>query len=251
MAYGDAGLKRGDKGAAVVELQMRLAGFRGTLPDGDYGPGTELQVTAFQRDVMRQTKPSGEADLATLQAIADFGAGHPVDFDQLRCPCGVCGGFGQGRFKGLYAGSLKTEAYHRYEYPGVHRMVLWAYRGAQFYAKAKGWSLTINSGYRCAVDNLKHGRTSTNHHGKAIDIDILNAPSKQVDRERSNALRGLLVDVANAQIGWGAANRKSLEPADIAPTWVHYDVRSYERKYLADAYFVTSTAALDAAPTGV
>lgn len=250
MAFGETDLKRGDKGPAVVELQMRLAGFRGTVPDGDYGAGTELQVTTFQRDVMGQKKPSGQADLATLQAISDFGAAHPVDFGLLRCPCGVCGGFGQGRFKGLYNGTVKTEAYHRYEYPGVHRMILWAYRGAQFYAATQGWSLTINSGYRCAVDNAQHQRTSTNHHGKAIDVDILNPPSKKADMERSDALRGLLVSTANAQIGWGAANRKSLEPANIAPTWVHYDVRSYERKYLADSYFVTSAADLDAAPPG-
>ena len=48
MAWGDP-LKRGDKGADVVELQMRLAGFRGTVPDSDYGPGTELQVVTLDR----------------------------------------------------------------------------------------------------------------------------------------------------------------------------------------------------------
>ena len=251
MAYGQSELKRGDKGAAVVELQMRLAGFRGTMPDGDYGPGTELQVMAFQKDVMGKTKPSGLADLETLSAIQAFGVAHPVNFGLLTCKCGVCAGFGQGRFKGLYNGSVKTEAFHRYEYPGIHRMILWAYRAAQFYAKAEGWSLTINSGYRCAVDNAQHGRSSTNHHGKAIDMDIVGAPTKKVDMERCDALRGILVGKANAQIGWGAANRKSLEPADIAPTWVHYDVRSYEKKYLVDAYFVKSVAELDAPPAGV
>ena len=79
MAWGDP-LKRGDKGADVVELQMRLAGFRGTVPDGDYGPGAELQVTVFQRDVMGQTKPTGQADAATLAAIEAFGVAHPVNF---------------------------------------------------------------------------------------------------------------------------------------------------------------------------
>lgn len=247
MAWGDP-LKRGDKGPDVVELQMRLAGFRGTVPDGDYGPGTELQVVSFQRDVMAMKKPTGAADLATLAAIDAFGAAHPVDFQQLTCKCGVCDGFGQGLFKGKYRGGRKIEAYHRYEYPGIHRMLLWAYRGAMFYAGHKGWKLTVNSGYRCSEDNRQHGRSSTNHHGKAIDMDILGAPSKMIDRERCNALRGLLVEKANAQVGWAAGNRKSLEPAEIAPTWVHYDVRSYDRKFLADRYFVKTQAALDSAP---
>ena len=247
MAWGDP-LKRGDKGADVIELQMRLAGFRGTLPDGDYGPGTELQVVVFQRDVMAMSRPTGAADAATIAAIATFGADHPVDFQQLACRCGVCGGFGRGQFKGKYRGTVKSEVWHRYEYPGIHRMLLWACRAAMFYSGPKGWKLTVNSGYRCSEDNRQHGRSSTNHHGKAIDLDILGAPSKMIDRERCNALRGLLVEKAHAQIGWSAANRKSLEPADIAPTWAHYDVRSYDSRYLADRYFVKTAAALDAAP---
>ena len=247
MAWGDP-LKRGDKGADVVELQMRLAGFRGTLPDGDYGPGTELQVVTFQRDVMGMKKPTGAADAATLAAINAFGADHPVNFQQLACKCGVCGGFGRGLFKGKYRGGTKAEAWHRYEYPGIHRMLLWACRAAMFYGEPKGWRLMVNSGYRCSEDNRQHGRSSTNHHGKAIDMDILDAPNKMIDRERCNALRGLLVEKANAQIGWSATNRKSLEPADIAPTWVHYDVRSYDNRYLADAYFVKTQAELDASP---
>ena len=51
-SYGDRELKRGLRGADVTELQMRLAGFRGTLPDGIYGSGTELQVVAFLQDYM-------------------------------------------------------------------------------------------------------------------------------------------------------------------------------------------------------
>ena len=43
-------------------------------------------------------------------------------------------------------------------------------------------------------------------------------------------------------------NRKSLEPSRIAPTWVHYDVRSYARAYLRESYFVRSLEELDSAP---
>ncbi|WP_206185932.1 peptidoglycan-binding protein [Sphingosinicella sp. BN140058] len=239
-------LKRGDNGAAVVELQMRLAGFRGTIPDGDYGPGTEMQVTAFQRLFMRMAAPHGRADAETMAAIADFAKANPVDFKLLRCPCGVCPGFGRGKFKDEYRRPERLEVYHLYEYPGIHRMLLWTYRAAQLHARARGWTLTINSAYRCAIDNANHQRTSTNHHGKAIDIDIIG--SGGTDRTRCNSLRGILVEQAHAQIGWSAPDRKSLEPADIAPTWVHLDVRSYQRKYLADRYFVKDLAALDAVP---
>ena len=57
MGYGERDLVRGAGGEDVVELQMRLAGFRGTVPDGGFGPGTELQVTSFQRDWMERGQP--------------------------------------------------------------------------------------------------------------------------------------------------------------------------------------------------
>ena len=43
MEDGARELQKGTKGLDVRELQIRLAGFRGTMPDGDFGPGTELQ----------------------------------------------------------------------------------------------------------------------------------------------------------------------------------------------------------------
>ena len=36
-------LSRGTTGPDVVELQIRLAGFRGTMWDGIFGPGTECR----------------------------------------------------------------------------------------------------------------------------------------------------------------------------------------------------------------
>ena len=66
MTYQTDRLERGSSGAAVVELQLRLAGFRGTLWDGDCGGGTELQVQAFQRDFMGSSAPSGVVDAATV-----------------------------------------------------------------------------------------------------------------------------------------------------------------------------------------
>lgn len=244
-------LKRGDAGPEVVELQMRLSGFRGTIPDGRYGPGTELQVQAFQRDFMGAEEPSGQADAETMDWIVKFGEMHAIDFDKLRCPCQQCAGFGSGRFKGLYRGGTKLEVYHRYEYPGIHRMLLWTVRRAQHLAASRQWKLTINSAYRCAFDNARKGRSSTNHHGKAIDLDIVpdNAGEQSSDKQRCDMLRAMLQEHANFQNGWTVPNRKSYEPNTIAPTWVHIDVRSYAPEYLADRYFVKTEADFDELPT--
>jgi hypothetical protein len=62
---------------------------------------------------------------------------------------------------------------------------------------------------------------------------------------KCDAIRGVLVERAHAQIAWDAANRKALEPSHIAPTWVHYDVRCYESKYLQDRMFCTTLKQLD------
>ncbi|HEV7735093.1 MAG TPA: peptidoglycan-binding protein [Candidatus Binatia bacterium] len=243
-------LERGATGPAVEALQLRLAGFRGTLWDGEYGPGTELQVVTFQRDYMRVATPSGAVDAATVEALRRFAAEYPVDFTALRCPCGRCSGFGLGRFTGEYqAGMPRTEAYHRREYPGIHRAILHAMRAAAFHASRAGHGrAVVNSGYRCWFDNLAHGRTSTNHMGKAIDIDFDLAPGedKRADRDRCDKVRGLLVETGNFQVGWSGANRKALEPSEIAPTWVHMDVRAYAPRYLEDRFFVRSADELDA-----
>lgn len=246
MDYGERIIGKGLKGPDVVELQIRLAGFLGTAPDGDFGAGTEKQVMTFQRDYMKSAAPTGKVDAATMQAIDDFADKYPIDFEKLKCPCGKCEGFGSKLYKGqYYAGKPKAEAYYRYEYPGVHRMLLWASRALFFYQP--GEIFTINSCYRCSINNKEKGRTSTNHHGKAIDIDTILKPGEdhRDDMNKCNRMRDLLVQKSNAQVGWQNTNRKSLEPADIAPTWVHYDVRSYESKYLTDDFFCSTLEALN------
>ena len=244
--YGERILQQGLNGPDVAELQLRLAGFRGTVPDGGFGPGTELQVVKFQTDVMKLATPTGVVEGDTYRAIDAFAKRWPIDFKQLTCKCGKCGGFGNGRFKGRYMpGGEGQEMSNRYEYPGIHRMILWASRAVFHYFPDQTFS--FNSGYRCSEDNLLRGRTTTNHHGKAVDLDMaLKAgEGKREDRDKCDRVRGVLVEKCAAQIGWAASNRKSLEPTDIAPTWVHYDVRQYEAKYLADSYFCTTLAQLD------
>ena len=138
----------------------------------------------------------------------------------------------------------QLEAYHLYEYPGVHRMLLWSVRALMHYMPDD--EILINSGYRCAIRNEQTDRTSTNHHGKAIDVDLPNPTGdKRADMHRCDEVRGLLVELSNAQIGWTARNRKALEPSNIAPTWVHYDVRCYDAPYLADTFFCRTQDELD------
>jgi len=239
MAYGDRPLSQGDSGSEVTELQMRLAGFLGGVPDGDFGPRTRQQVESFQTAVM-QVAPSGTADQATFDAIAAFGRAHITDFGIFACRCGQCGGFGRQQFKGEYVpGKARVEQYHKYEYPGLHRMILWAYAAAAFHCRARGLETQINSAYRCWVDNKEHGRNSTNHMGKALDIGFANLPA--ADRPRvANEVRSMLQRTALAQINWTEPNRKALEPESLARTWVHYDVRSYLPPHLDDRYFVRS-----------
>ena len=255
--FGSRELSRKMKGEDVAELQIRLAGFRGTAWDGDFGPGTELQVMAFQRDYMERATPSGSVDKATFQALRNFAQEFPIVFRELRCTCGQCKGFGMGKFQGEYReGKPEIEAYYKREYPGIHKAILQTYRAAKFYireeglaADAKGNSqhLFLTCGYRCWINNGQKGRTSTNHMGKALDCDLPMNPGddKRDDSRRCDAARQILVEKCNFQIGWSGGNQKALEPANIAPTWIHMDVRCYSRRYLADKYFVKTAARLN------
>ncbi|MDQ6979317.1 MAG: peptidoglycan-binding protein [Mariprofundaceae bacterium] len=242
MRYGMRSINKGCEGRDVQELQIRLSGFVGGVPDGDFGPGTERQVMAFQRDVMAQSQPSGVADMETLEALESFAAQHPMNWQDLACPCGVCRGFGQGLAQGEYrAEQPHIEAYHQYEYAGIHRSLLWALRAIIHYHPQL--DLTISSGYRCSVNNRQKGRTSTNHHGKAIDIATHG--SREQRMMQSDRLRDDIMHQCNAQLGWQHGNKKSLEPANIAPTWVHLDVRCFAPKFLGDEHFCRNPVELD------
>lgn len=240
MKLGDRALSKGMAGLDVVELQLRLAGFRGTIWDGAFGPGTELQVNTFQKDFM-QIKPTGIVDPNTITALEKFTKDFPINMDKLKCTCGQCRGFGNSKYKD------KIEL--GYEYPGIHKAIIHAYRALWFYGRKAGFGeAIITCGYRCWINNSKNNRTSTNHMGKAIDCDfpLKRGEEKRDDLNRCNSARGLLVEKSNFQIGWLASNVKSLEPSDIAPTWIHMDVRQMAHaNYLKDKYFVKSSKDLD------
>ena len=233
----------------MEELQIRLAGFRGTVWDGDFGPGTELQVTTFQKEYMKMADPTGVVDQDVFAALEKFSAEFPIDFNELKCPCKECEGFGKGQLKDRYRENKgEIEGFHLYEYPGIHKAILQSYRAAQFYAKDPEFGPPfLSSGYRCHANNILKGRTSTNHMGKALDCDfhLKEGEKKRDDGIRCDKFRGRLVEKSNFQIGWHGRNKKSLEPSHIAPTWIHMDVRSFSKKYLQEKYFVTTEQELD------
>lgn len=249
MKFNSENLTRGSVGPAVEELQIRLAGFRGTVWDGDFGPGTELQVITFQKEYMKVEEPDGVAGPKVFKALENFAKEFPVNFDKLKCPCGECEGFGKGQFKEQYREDKpEIEAYHLFEYPGIHKAILQSYRAAQFYAKGTDFGTPfLTSGYRCHVNNKNKGRKSTNHMGKALDcdFDLKEGEDKRDDANRCDKFRGQMVEKSNFQIGWHGWNKKSLEPSNIAPTWIHMDVRSFSKKYLQEKYFVTTEQELN------
>lgn len=250
LPFNPAALGREMSREDVRELQLRLAGFRGTVWDGYLGPLTERQVACFQRDVMGAAQPLGVVDADTVAAINAFADAHPIDFARLCCECGECSSFGQGRFRDVYrSGMSKDEAYHHREYPGIHKAILHSFRALVFYAAINGARTPyIECGYRCWVHNQIKERTSTNHMGKALDVNLALADgdSEEDKRRRCDALRAMLLTTSEFQIGWEQPNCKALEPSQIAPTWIHMDVRCYDAEYLASALFVRSSEELDA-----
>jgi lysozyme family protein len=62
----------------------------------------------------------------------------------------------------------------------------------------------------------------------------------------------VIIPYMGGQLRWGDINKFSLEPARkahnkefVATTWIHYDVRQFELKYLKDEFFVSSLSTLN------
>lgn len=240
MKLGTRNLRRGDKGTDVEDLQIALAGFAGTVWDGDFGPATENQVKKFQKDYMKlpPADQTGIMDDKTFEMILDFNLRFKIDFNKLKCQCGKCDGFGKGRFFGQYRNNIKENKFYLYERPGIHRVVISMIRYAMFINPKP---VIITCGYRCEDDNIRAGRTSINHRGYAVDLDIVEKINdRKIDIQNNDILKGLLESNSNCQIGWGFKNKKALEPNSLANTWTHIDCREYSSKYLEDRFFVKS-----------
>ena len=245
-------IKKGDKSELIREINIRLAGFGGNVPTDEFTDRTEKMVKQFQKDYMKVPE-TGKVCGNVLKAIDDFQIKHVIDINQAKCPCGKCTGFDNGKNADEKGNSKILEMYRKYEYPGMHRTILWTQRAIQFYLanQEKDRKLTVGvlfSGYRCTINNQQKGRKSTNHMGKASDLHIYGGTG---DREKNaNAVRDVLVKYSGAKYRWNDKNVIALEAdnrngtaSDFkASTWVHYDVRTFELKYLEDKYFAKTMA---------
>ncbi|HEX8268464.1 MAG TPA: hypothetical protein VF581_01115 [Flavobacterium sp.] len=241
-------VKRGERSELIREVNIRLSGFGGNIPTDEFTADTEKNVRQFQKDYMK-IAPTGKICGNTVKAVDEFGSKYLYNFAESACRCNTCSGYGDGSNKGEYTGSTHTEAYHKYEYPGIHRSLFWALKAIVFYMEKDGGTYSMNrisSGYRCRVDNANNNRSTTNHMGKALDITFnKNGNRTRVVSDLEAIRRDFFVKYAGAQFSWPASNKFSLETtAQGASTWVHYDVRSFDSIYLSDQYFAKTNAAV-------
>lgn len=241
--------KNSPPGELIREINIRLAGFGGNVPTDQFTDRTEKMIKQFQRDYMKVPE-TGRVCGNVLKAIDEFQQKYIIDFDDVKCSCGKCKGFGNDKFPEQKQNSKIAELKRKYEYPGIHRSLIWALRAAMFYTtvieKNMKYSVKcIFSGYRCWVDNDIHNRSSTNHMGKALDLHFnKNGKRTQILKEVEEIRQKIFVKYLGNQVRWNETNKFSLEPGVaaykgefIASTWIHYDVRQFELKYLADQYF--------------
>jgi len=247
----------GDEGNVVLEINIRLAGFGGMLPTEKFTELTKNGVKQFQRDYMKMGVPMGEVDYNTLKAIDEFSEKYRENVSNYKCKCGSCGGFGKGQYKNQYQSTSKTEANHKYEYPGMHQSLLWAVSASRFYLTKKlnnEYSIrSVNSAYRCWEDNKKNNRSTTNHMGKAVDLHFDKNKNRTHDmdilREKIYCeCIGAPKQGGNSKykFGW-LPNKFGLEPnkwadgGNAANTWIHFDVREFNKDmYLKDEFFIKS-----------
>ena len=252
------------------EINIRLAGFGGATPDQSVTTDTTKVVKNFQKEYM-EAPATGLASRELFEAIDAFSTDTNFTFLDLLCPCGNCQGFGKGLYPKQKQDSTIQEKARKYEYPGIHRSLIFIFKAMLFYTdkyRPGGIEFVkISSGYRCHYNN-NHAkpkpRTSTNHMGKAIDIHmgIRDNPFNNTYRVKAcdTTRKKIFIDYCGAQLRWPANNKTSLEPSKsnaktavnkrefTADNWVHFDVRTYALRYLTDDLFVTSKSAAEGQP---
>ncbi len=250
--YGDCKvLKKGDKNELVREINIRLAGFGGNVPTDEFTQRTVDMVKQFQKDYMK-VEQTGVVCGKMFKAIDEFDEKYIIPFNKIKCRCGGCTGFGKGKFTSQKQKGNIKELYRKYEYPGIHKTLLWTLKSTMFYLanNDKSHKLKfgkISSGYRCHIDNTQHNRSSTNHMGKALDVHFYKNNATSSSEKNCDIVRDkILINRSGAQLRWGNSNKISLEPSEkdrigsefIATTWVHYDVREFDLEFLDDKFFI-------------
>jgi hypothetical protein len=76
--------RKNDSGRAVLEINIRLAGFGGLLPTEEFTELTEKGVKQFQRDYMKMENPTGVADMETLRKIDEFSERYRENVDNYK-----------------------------------------------------------------------------------------------------------------------------------------------------------------------
>ena len=253
-------IKIGDKNELIREINIRLAGFGGNIPTDEFTDRTEKMIRQFQRDYMKVPE-TGKVCGNVLRAIDEFGNKYTVDINEGKCPCKECNGFGNGLNSNERGNSKILEMYRKYEYPGIHRTLIWVEKAIKFYLanQEKSKKLRVGlifSGYRCNANNRQKGRKSTNHMGKALDLHIYGVSNTSNTEATANTVRDLLLKYTKAEYRWKGKNVIALEPSTrnrigkefIATTWVHYDVRTFDLEYLKDEYFVKNNNGVNGEP---
>ena len=252
-------IKKGDKSELIREVNIRLCGFGGNVPTDEFTERTEKMIKQFQRDYMK-VEETGRICGNVLEAIDQFQNDYIIPFQSIMCECGKCKGFGSGLSKEQMQDPNIAELHRKYEYPGIHRCLIWGLRAAWFYTevieKKLGFSIrNISSGYRCQYNNKTHKRNSTNHMGKALDVRFNKYGVRTQSVSDYEQLRAkIFVGKLGAQMRWKNSNVYSLEPGIanykgefIAPTWVHFDVRSFDLSFLKDKYFANNSSIAEGA----
>ncbi len=269
--YGDCKvLKKGDKNELVREINIRLAGFGGNVPTDEFTQRTVDMVKQFQKDYMK-VEQTGVVCGKMFKAIDEFSEKYDISktiWGQLDCSCtgkgtnkynklngkkelNNCSGWGDKSGKSTYKSITHSEAMHKYEYPGIHRSILFALKTILFYLDSNNnYSFAhISSGYRCRFK----GYTTTNHQGKAIDIQFNKGDWEIRGQVHKNIaplkdIKNKIFNKLNAKTSWTDKNQYSLEPIGLnadntkingghTHSWIHMDVRKFDAVYLKDTYF--------------
>lgn len=250
-------------GELIREINIRLAGFGGALPTDQFTDLTANCIKQFQRDYMGVAE-TGKICGSLLVALDKFSMEFNEDIftlpkHKVKCPCKKCEGYGNTRnesysvlVKDKKTKKLVTVTAKGIEYPGIHRSLLWAYKAINFYFKEttnfEGYYIHhIESGYRCIENNIQHHRASSNHMGCAIDFHVYNkAGRKIIGTEIEEIIRKKwLMKNQKAWFGW-TNNKFGLERnCDGSDSWIHIDVREYDKKYKLDQMFAKNNSELN------
>ncbi|WP_185147012.1 peptidoglycan-binding domain-containing protein, partial [Chryseobacterium echinoideorum] len=244
-------IKKGSpKSELIREINIRLAGFGGNVPTDEFTDRTEKMIKQFQRDYMKVPE-TGKICGNVLKAIDEFQAKYPINFDEIKCKCGSCTGYGKERNSEEYQNTKILEKHRKYEYPGVHRSLLWCYRASQFYIN-KDTQLNfktkwVESGYRCHDHYIYKRDKTTNHCGKALDIhyNILSTGQRTKNNDDMNKIRkDIFMKYTGAKQDWNSG-KDIFYLESFATTWIHVDVREFSQEYLTKKYFVKNLSELN------